>query len=114
MCIRKNPTTCLTNQKLGNNLAVFDIYLPFVGVFNLMVIKSRGFRHIQFYTQNLWNEVMYVMKLREIHQRCGCKKMQDFEIQCLISRSKNFFTKPELNRWLMIYKEVFPLIRVFL
>ena len=72
-----NLSITLINQKLGNNFAIFDIYLPFVGVFNLTAIMfcTRKIR-----VQSLRYEMVYVTKLLEIHQRRGCKETQkDFD-----------------------------------
>ena len=75
----RNLSTTLINQKLGNNFAVFDIYLPFVGVFNLRVIR---FRTKTTLTQSLRYEMVYVTKLLKIHQRRGCKEMlKDFGVR---------------------------------
>ena len=53
----------MINQKSGDNFAVFDIYLPIVGVFNLIIS-----RHITpSAIQSLWYEMVYITKLWEIH-----------------------------------------------
>ena len=67
-----NLRTSLINQKSGNNFAVFDVYLPSVGVFT--VIRARGREITYCWIQNLWYEMVYVTKLWEIHQCCGCNE----------------------------------------
>ena len=72
----RDLSTTLINQKLGNNFAVFEIYLPFVGVFNLRAIMYHFWKTR---IQSLRYEMVYVTKLLEIHQRRGCKEMlKDF------------------------------------
>ena len=66
----RSITLNLINQKLGNNSAVFDIYLPFVAIFDLMAI-TRMTPTIE----SLRYEMVYVTKLLEIHQRRGCKEI---------------------------------------
>ena len=61
-----STTLPLINQKSGNYFAVFDIYLPFIGLFNLRAIKFRTRKSLRY-------EMVYVTKLLEIHQRRGCK-----------------------------------------
>ena len=68
---RRNRRITLIDQKLGNNFAVFEIYLPFVGVFNLTAITFH-IRKIRI--QTLRYEMVYITKLFEIHQRRGCKE----------------------------------------
>ena len=67
----RNLITVLINQKLGNNSAVFDIYLPFVGLFNLRALATTRTARIQ----SLRYEMVQVTKLLEIHQRRGCKEI---------------------------------------
>ena len=69
-----NINTKQINQKSGDNFAVCEIYLPFVGVFNLMVITILRIVVLS-YSQKVWYEMVYVTKLWEIHQCCGCKEM---------------------------------------
>ena len=59
----------LINQKLGKDFAVFDIYLPFVGVFDLKAITRKT------PIESLRYEMVYVTKLLEIHERRVCKEM---------------------------------------
>ena len=60
----------LISQKLGKDFAVFDIYLPFVAIFDLMAI-TRMTPTIE----SLRYEMVYVTKLLEIHERRVCKEM---------------------------------------
>jgi len=64
---------------MGNNVAVFDTYVPFSRVFNLTGIAFRCVFWPQIH--NAWDEMMYIRKLWEIDECCGHKNMpSDFGV----------------------------------
>ena len=60
--------------------------------------------------------MMYVMKLWEIDECCGCQDMlSDFGVVTVMNIDRRqFFLEPDVNRWQMVRKEVILAIRMFL
>ena len=60
--------------------------------------------------------MVYVRKLWEIYERCGCKEMlSDFGVGMVMHQDRRQSSfKPDVDGWQMVRKEVVLAIRMFL